>query len=64
MGTASWYLEERARAGGEHLDAEYVADYDQKAATDPSDDLAVFQGSGPQATRTLVGHAAFSGEMG
>lgn len=35
----SWYLDERAHAGPEHLDAGYVSTYDAKAQTDPADDL-------------------------
>jgi SAM-dependent methyltransferase len=61
MATVSWLLDEFAHAGGEHLDAEYVAGYDRKAATDPSGDLAVLGGNGPQATGTVVDFGAGTG---
>jgi ubiquinone/menaquinone biosynthesis C-methylase UbiE len=35
-----WWLDERAHAGAEHLDDDYVAHYDAKAGYDPSDDVA------------------------
>lgn len=41
MSTRSWYLDERIHAGPEHLDADYVSTYDQKARTDPAEDLAL-----------------------
>src|SRR5258706_11103143 len=50
----SWYPDEVAHAGGEHLDADYVPRYDQKAATDPADDLALLRTLGLNATHTLV----------
>jgi len=34
-----WWLDERAHAGDEHLDAAYVAGYERKAGYDPAEDL-------------------------
>lgn len=39
-----WFIDELSRAGSEHLEPDYVATYDQKAATDPTDDLAILRG--------------------
>jgi SAM-dependent methyltransferase len=36
---SSWWLDETAAAGPEHLDPAYVAGYEVKAGYDPSDDL-------------------------
>jgi hypothetical protein len=46
MSRPSWYIDEFAHAGEEHLDPEYVAAYDRKSQTDPSDDLALLQEMG------------------
>jgi len=45
----SWWLDEQAHAGPEHLDAGYVAGYDRKAGFDPTEDLEVLRrhGLGP-----------------
>jgi len=57
----TWYLDELAHAGGEHLDADYVPRYDQKAATDPADDLALLRTLGLNETHTLVDLGAGTG---
>lgn len=43
MPRPSWYPDELAHAGDEHLDAEYVRGYDRKSATDPAEDLALLR---------------------
>lgn len=45
----AWWLDERAHAGDEHLDAAYVAGYDRKAGFDPTEDVEVLRrhGLGP-----------------
>lgn len=40
MTIPSWYPDELTTAGSEHLDPDYVRTYDDKAGTDPSEDLA------------------------
>ncbi len=35
----SWWLDERAHAGREHLHPGYVAGYDRKARFDPAEDI-------------------------
>ncbi len=61
MATPDWYLDERAYAGPEHLDAAYVATYDAKAATDPAADVALLRGLGLGADDTLVDLGAGTG---
>jgi SAM-dependent methyltransferase len=39
-------FDESGHAGPEHLDADYVAGYDRKAATDPSDDVLAMRDAG------------------
>jgi SAM-dependent methyltransferase len=53
----SWYLDERAHAGPEHLDPGYVASYDAKAALDVESalDLLRAHGLGPEATLVDLG---------
>jgi SAM-dependent methyltransferase len=48
----TWYPDERAHAGPEHLDPEYVAGYDAKAGLEVEDALALLRrhGLGPEAT--------------
>lgn len=61
MTTPSWFLDELAHAGSEHLDADYVRDYDRKAGTDPNDDLASLRELGLDAAHTLVDLGAGTG---
>ena len=46
---SGWWLDERAHAGDEHLDATYVAGYDRKAGYDPAEDVDALRrlGLGP-----------------
>lgn len=57
MPPRDWWLDEAAHAGPEHLDAEYVAAYDDKARTDWSDDVAALReyGVGPSSTVVDLG---------
>lgn len=54
MSIPSWYLDEREYAGPEHLDADYVATYDDKAQTDPREDLDLLS-IPPNATLVDIG---------
>jgi ubiquinone/menaquinone biosynthesis C-methylase UbiE len=55
------HFDERAHAGPEHLDAAYVAGYDEKAGADPAEELAVLRECGLRADTTLVDLGAGSG---
>src|SRR5262249_42245700 len=57
----SWFLDELAHAGSEHLDPGYAPGYDRKAGTDPADDLGVLRGLGLNETHTPVDRGAGSG---
>jgi ubiquinone/menaquinone biosynthesis C-methylase UbiE len=61
MATDAWTFDELAHAGEEHLDPEYVATYDRKAAVDPAEDLALLRSQGLSATSTLVDLGAGAG---
>jgi ubiquinone/menaquinone biosynthesis C-methylase UbiE len=56
-----WYLDELVHAGDEHLDPEYVATYDRKAGTDPTEDVALLRGLGLGANSVLVDLGAGTG---
>jgi SAM-dependent methyltransferase len=57
----SWYLDEIAHAGPEHLDPAYVAAYDWKSPTDWSEDLTALQALGIGPTSTIVDLGAGTG---
>src|ERR671936_728212 len=57
----SWYLNELAHAGQEHLDADYVAAYDRKARTTWTGELALLRSLGMNETTTLVDLGAGTG---
>src|SRR5664280_2367645 len=59
----SWWLDEFAHAGHEHLDAAYVAAFDEKSATDWSEDIAILQALGIGATSTVVDLGAGTGSF-
>jgi ubiquinone/menaquinone biosynthesis C-methylase UbiE len=61
MDTPSWFLDELAHAGREHLDPSYVPTYDEKAGTDPAEDLALLRAQGLSAGDTLVDLGAGTG---
>lgn len=63
MTVPSWYLNELAYAGPEHLDAEYVSAYDDKALVDWPVELAVLQRLGLNAASTLVDLGAATGAL-
>jgi SAM-dependent methyltransferase len=42
----TWWLDERAHAGAEHLDPAYVAGYERKAGYDPAPDVEVLRNHG------------------
>jgi SAM-dependent methyltransferase len=61
METPSWFPDELAHAGQEHLDPDYVLGYDRKAGTDPSEDVALLRDLGLSETSTLVDLGAGTG---
>ena len=61
MQRPDWYIDEFAHAGEEHLDPEYVAMYDRKSQTDPTEDLALFQELGMNDKSVLVDLGAGTG---
>ena len=61
MGTPRWFMDEVAHAGREHLDPAYVPTYDQKARTDPSEDLVLLQHLNLNQSHTLVDLGAGTG---
>lgn len=61
MQQTDWYLDERAHAGNEHLDPVSVAAYDQKAGTNPAEDVALLRGLGLDEGSVLVDLGAGTG---
>ncbi|HTK17555.1 MAG TPA: class I SAM-dependent methyltransferase [Acidimicrobiia bacterium] len=61
MPPATWQFDERAHAGPEHLDADYVAGYDRKAGTDPSADVQLLRDAGVHAESVVVDLGAGTG---
>jgi SAM-dependent methyltransferase len=57
----SWWLDEQAHAGPEHLDPEYVGGYDRKAGYDPLDDVAVLRACGVGAESVVADLGAGTG---
>jgi ubiquinone/menaquinone biosynthesis C-methylase UbiE len=56
-----WFPDEWAYAGKEHLDPGYVRGYDQKAGTDPADDVALLRELGLDGSQTAVDLGAGTG---
>ena len=56
-----WLIDQAAHAGAEHLNADYVADYDKKAKFDPTDDIALLSEVGLDQNATLVDIGAGTG---
>lgn len=54
---SSWWLDEHAHAGDEHLDPDYVASYDRKAGFDPTDDIDALRRHG-------IGHDSLVVDLG
>src|SRR6266540_3175976 len=61
--TPSWYLDELAHAGPEHLDASYVAIYDRKARVDWDAELARLCELGLSDESCLVDMGAGTGRL-
>ena len=61
MTTPEWYLDELSHAGGEHLDTSYVPNYDRKAGTDPSAEIALLRDLRLNQTHTLIDLGAGTG---
>jgi SAM-dependent methyltransferase len=57
----SWFPDELIYAGEEHLDPDYVAGYDDKAQTDPTEDVEILRGLGLNETSTVVDLGAGTG---
>jgi len=57
----SWFLDELAHAGAEHVDQAYVADYDRKSPTDWTGELELLRGLGMDQRSTLVDLGAGTG---
>lgn len=57
----SWEFDELGHAGSEHLDADYVAAFDEKAATDWSDEIATLLRRGIGSSSTVVDLGAGTG---
>ena len=57
----SWYPDEQALAGAEHLDAASVSSYDRKSGYDPSVDIGVLQGAGLSSDSTVLDLGAGTG---
>ncbi len=63
MANPSWYLDEFAHAGPEHLDEAYVEAYDRKAGTDWAAEVAQLRDLGLDETKTLVDLGAGTGGL-
>jgi ubiquinone/menaquinone biosynthesis C-methylase UbiE len=61
MAPGAWEFDESAHAGPEHLDAEYVAGYDRKAGTDPSEDVQALRDAGVHEGGVVVDLGAGTG---
>jgi SAM-dependent methyltransferase len=59
--SADALFDELAHAGPEHLDPEYVAAYDRKAGSDPTEDVALLRRLGLGAASTLIDLGAGTG---
>lgn len=56
-----WHLDERADAGDEHLDPDYVAGYERKSGFDPADDVQLFRRHGLTTESVVVNMGAGTG---
>jgi SAM-dependent methyltransferase len=57
----NWWLDERALAGAEHLDPQYVRGYDRKAGFDPTEDVEALRARGVGADSVVVDLGAGTG---
>lgn len=63
MSTPSWYLDEAAHVGPEHLDEDYVAGYDHKSGADVSVDVDLLVSLGLDEQSTLVDFGGGTGQF-
>lgn len=63
MQRPDWYIDELAHAGDEHLAPAYVATYDRKAATDPTEDVALLRNLGMDESSVLLDLGAGTGTL-
>lgn len=59
----TWFPDELAHAGPEHLDPDYVEAYDAKAGTDPAEDVALLRALGLSTASTVVDMGAGTGTL-
>ncbi|CAN5666412.1 class I SAM-dependent methyltransferase [soil metagenome] len=57
----NWFPDELIYAGEEHLDPDYVEGYDNKAQTDPTEDVEILRGLGMNETSTVIDLGAGTG---
>ena len=63
MESKSWFFDELAHAGREHLETRYAAAYDRKAATDAAEEVALLRDLGLTDRSTLVDLGAGTGTL-
>jgi ubiquinone/menaquinone biosynthesis C-methylase UbiE len=63
MPTSTWTFDELENAGPEHLDPGYIATYDQKAGTNPLEDVEVLRNFGLKKSSTLVDLGSGTGSL-
>jgi ubiquinone/menaquinone biosynthesis C-methylase UbiE len=61
MNRPTWFLDELAHAGSEHIDANYATTYDHKAGADPTADVELLRQNGLNKTHTLIDFGAGTG---
>jgi ubiquinone/menaquinone biosynthesis C-methylase UbiE len=61
MAREKWQFDESGHAGPEHLDADYVAGYDRKAGTDPSEDVQALRDAGVNEASVVIDLGAGTG---
>lgn len=61
MNKPTWFPDELIYAGEEHLDPEYVEGYDDKAQTDPAEDVEILRGLGLSESSTVLDLGAGTG---
>jgi ubiquinone/menaquinone biosynthesis C-methylase UbiE len=61
MAPGTWEFDESGHAGPEHLDADYVARYDRKAGTDPSEDVQALRDAGVNEASVVIDLGAGTG---
>lgn len=61
MARRTWQFDESGHAGPEHLDVDYVAGYDRKAGTDPSEDVQALRDAGVNEASLVIDLGAGTG---